>query len=96
MLLPLRPEANPPYRARVMLIGGGGTPPVDMRTDATRSCEILDLGTANPAWTLTAQMANPRVMPDAVPLPDGTTRSTTPSCAWSCTARRTCSEGPVR
>lgn len=72
VLLPLRPDANPPYRARVMLIGGGGTPPVDMRTDATRSCEILDLGTTNPAWTLAAQMANPRVMPDAVLLPDGT------------------------
>ena len=65
MLLPLRPEANSPYRALVMLIGGGGTPPVDMRTDAIRSCEILDLGTANPAWTLAAQMANPRVKPDA-------------------------------
>lgn len=72
VLLPLRPEDNPPYRARVMAIGGGGAPPVDMRTDATKSCEILDLGAANPAWTLAPPMANPRVMPDAVLLPDGT------------------------
>jgi hypothetical protein len=30
------------------------------------------MGAANPAWTLAAPMANARVMPDAVLLPDGT------------------------
>lgn len=72
VLLPLRPDTSPPYRARIMLIGGGGAPPIDMRTDATKSCEILDMGAAAPAWTLAPPMANPRVMPDAVLLPDGT------------------------
>ena len=72
VLLPLRPDTDPPYRARVMVMGGGGTPPVDIRTRATESCEILDTGAPAPAWALSAAMAQPRVMPDAVLLPDGT------------------------
>jgi hypothetical protein len=44
---------------------------VDIRTPATNTCEILDLGEATPAWRLVAPMAQPRVMPDAVLLPDG-------------------------
>jgi Domain of unknown function (DUF1929)/Glyoxal oxidase N-terminus/LGFP repeat len=72
ILLPLLPDSDPPYRARVMLIGGGGAPEVTARTPATETCEILDLGAASPAWQLAAPMNNPRVMPDAVLLPDGT------------------------
>ncbi len=56
----------------VLVIGGGGTPPVDMRTRATESCETLDTAAAAPAWVLSAAMSQPRVMPDAVLLPDGT------------------------
>lgn len=71
VLLPLRPGANPPYRARVMVIGGGGAAPININTPATNTCEILDLGAPVPAWTLAAPMKHPRVMPDAVLLPDG-------------------------
>jgi hypothetical protein len=66
VLLPLRPRND--YRARIMLIGGGG----ENQTDAKRSCEILDLGEDNPKWIRVADMINPRIMPDAVLLPDGT------------------------
>ncbi|MFN2557654.1 MAG: galactose oxidase-like domain-containing protein [Nitriliruptorales bacterium] len=75
VLLPLHPDASPAYRARVMLIGGGGAPPVsqpvDIRTPATETCEILDTSAASLAWSSAAPMAHPRVMPDAVLLPDG-------------------------
>jgi hypothetical protein len=71
VLLPLRPDSAPPYRARVMVIGGGGASGNDIREPTTDTCEILDLGTASPAWKLTAAMARPRVMPDSVLLPDG-------------------------
>lgn len=54
-----------------MTIGGGGAPPVDIRTAATLTCEILDTAAASPAWSLAAPMSHPRVMPDAVLLPDG-------------------------
>jgi Domain of unknown function (DUF1929)/Glyoxal oxidase N-terminus/LGFP repeat len=69
VLLPLRPDDD--YRARVMLLGGGGAPEVTANTPATNTCEILDLGEAEPAWRMAAPMAHPRVMPDAVLLPDG-------------------------
>jgi hypothetical protein len=39
---------------------------------ATDSCEVLDLGASPLAWQLVAPMRSPRVMPDAVLLPDGT------------------------
>jgi hypothetical protein len=71
VLLPLRPDDDPPYRARVMLLGGGGAPEVTANTPATDTCEILDLGEAEPAWRMAAPMAHRRVMPDAVLLPDG-------------------------
>jgi hypothetical protein len=72
VLLPLLPDASPPYRARVMVLGGGGAPPVGMRTPATDTCELLDMGAPSPAWAPAAPMAAARVMPDAVLLPDGT------------------------
>src|SRR5260221_3105544 len=71
VLLPLLPTTTPPYRARVMLIGGGGVPPaVDM--PATATCEILDLGSEPLTWRAAAPLTRPRVMCDAVLLPDGT------------------------
>ncbi len=75
VLLPLLPTSNPPYRARVMLIGGAGvscpTPATDT-TPATATCEVLDLGQAPLAWAPAPPMSHPRVMPDSVLLPDGT------------------------
>lgn len=38
----------------------------------TNQCEVLDLEALGAGWQLTAPMANPRVLPDAVLLPDGT------------------------
>lgn len=100
VMLPLQPSSSPPYRPRVMMIGGGGrgstaephSPAAD--TPATTTCEILDLGSrwreddvrpdreifwrgpkwrlpAPLRWKLVAPMAHPRIMPDAVLLPDG-------------------------
>lgn len=69
VLLPLLPDSVPPYRARVFITGGGRG---DINTPATATSEILDLGEARPAWRAAAPMAHPRVMPDAVLLPDGT------------------------
>jgi hypothetical protein len=56
----------------VLAIGGGGADPVGVRTPATATCELLDLGEQSPAWRATAPLAHPRVMPDAVLLPDET------------------------
>jgi galactose oxidase-like protein/glyoxal oxidase-like protein len=74
VLLPLLPTTDPPYRARVLVLGGGGADPEQLTpsTPANKTAEILDLGAAHPAWRFTAPMAKPRVMPDAVLLPDGT------------------------
>lgn len=73
VLLPLLPSANPPYRARVMVVGGTTVPSeaVEIDTPATNTAEILDLGDANPAWRYTQPMSRARVMPDSVLLPDG-------------------------
>ena len=38
----------------------------------TNTCEILNMDAPEQGWQFTAPMANPRVMPDAVLLPDGT------------------------
>lgn len=73
VLLPLSPNTDPPYRARVMIMGGGGAPPINMRSPATETCEILDTSspTSEMRWELVAPMSRPRVMPDSVLLPDG-------------------------
>jgi hypothetical protein len=70
VLLPLRPSTQPPYRATVMMIGGGG-PGAGLAEPATASAELLDVAAAPKHWRLTAPMAHRRVMPDAVLLPDG-------------------------
>jgi Domain of unknown function (DUF1929)/Glyoxal oxidase N-terminus len=74
VLLPLLPTSNPPYRARVLIAGGGGVDPENLTqtTPATDTAEILDLGDATPAWRFTQPMKFARVMPDATILPDGT------------------------
>lgn len=73
VLLPLKPETG--YQANVMLIGGAGAScpvPVTPGTMATNTCEILDFAAAPLAWKPAAPMANPRVVPNSVLLPDGT------------------------
>jgi hypothetical protein len=70
VLLPLLPDASPAYRARVLLLGGGGLPLAET-SPAAKSCELLDLGAHPLGWRECAPMPNARVMPDAVLLPDG-------------------------
>jgi hypothetical protein len=74
VVLPLMPTDNPPYRVRVLTVGGGGADPqdLDVNTPATQTAELLDLSADAPAWRYTTPMSNPRVMPDATLLPDGT------------------------
>jgi hypothetical protein len=75
VLLPLLPTSDPPYAARAMLFGGAGVScPIlaSAATPATATCEILDLSAPDPAWQSAPPMFHPRVMPDAVLLPDGT------------------------
>ena len=72
VLLPL--SFRDGFRARVMIIGGGGAWPgtLNVNTPATGTAEVMDLGAATPVWQSVANMRRPRVMPDAVLLPDGT------------------------
>ncbi len=69
VLLPLVP---PEYRPRVLVLGGAGANPEEVTgtTPAVATAEILDLADPTPAWRSTSSMAHPRVMPDAVLLPD--------------------------
>jgi len=72
VLLSLSPEDN--YRARILVIGGGGADPGDQLnedTPATNTAEILDISDPQPAWRTTAPMQNAAVLVDAVLLPDG-------------------------
>lgn len=72
VLLPLEP---PGYTARILVMGGAGNScptPIDVDTPATATCELLDLGAAEPRWAPAPSMNRPRVMPDSVLLPDGT------------------------
>lgn len=87
VLLPLHPTHDGGRwvypTGRVMILGGGGAEgepepnitnePHDLHanTPATRNAEIIDLGDADPNWRATTPMANGRVMPDSVLLPDG-------------------------
>jgi hypothetical protein len=72
VLLALRPEEG--YWPRVLVAGGGGDDPerLGQDTEATASAELLDLDAAPLEWQEVGPMQFPRVMPDAVLLPDGT------------------------
>jgi hypothetical protein len=70
LLLPLLPTTSPPYRARIMIIGGAGSDNPVINTPATEKVEIIDFGELNPRWKFTQSMNNQRVIPDAVILPN--------------------------
>ncbi|MEM9903746.1 MAG: galactose oxidase-like domain-containing protein [Cyanobacteria bacterium P01_D01_bin.44] len=61
---PIAPDGNPIQTSC----------PGDIRDDwpATNQCEILTMNALDQGWKFAAPMAKPRVMPDAVLLPDGT------------------------
>jgi hypothetical protein len=69
VLLPLRPADD--YRAKILVIGGAGAKWLPETGSATSSVELLDLGASSPHWTNVAAMNYPRVLHDAVLLPDG-------------------------
>jgi hypothetical protein len=71
VLLPLLPDSNPPYKPRIMLIGGAGSNNPNKDTNATETAEIIDFSETMPEWRYTKPMNHPRVMPDSVILPDG-------------------------
>lgn len=56
---------------------------------ATNTCEVLNLDTPDQGWQFTAPMANPRVLHDAVLLPDGTVFVTGGSSTGTADATRT-------
>jgi hypothetical protein len=70
LLLPLLPNDNPPYRGRVLIIGGAGSDNPVINTPSTEKVEIIDFSEPNPKWRFTASMNNQRVMPDAIILPN--------------------------
>jgi hypothetical protein len=72
VLLSLLPDND--YHSRFLIVGGCGGEFATLTHDvaATNTAEILDLGASDLAWRYTAPMAFPRVMCDAVLLPDGT------------------------
>jgi len=74
VLLPLLPASSPPYGPRIAIFGGGGADPdgLGQFTPATATVELLDLSDPSPAWRYTTPMPSPRVLSDAVLLPDGT------------------------
>lgn len=70
VLLPLIPDSSGSYQSRVLMIGGGGSPTVTIRTPATETCELFDADSPGSGWRGVAPMNRPRVMPDSVLLPD--------------------------
>jgi len=68
VLLPLRP---PDYKPQILITGGAGAKWPDPTGAATNTVEKLDLSAAAPAWAAVAPMNYPRVLQDAVLLPDG-------------------------
>lgn len=72
VLLPLVPDSSGNYGAgKVLLIGGSGSMWPKTTDAATNTVEMLDLGVSPLAWTFRAPMTYPRVLQDAVLLPNG-------------------------
>lgn len=76
VMLPLR--AIEGYRARILVMGGGGLDREEYQKSPTADepainrVELLDLGEATPAWVEHVPMKHARVLCDSVLLPDGT------------------------
>ena len=70
VLLPLLP---PNYNASVILIGGSGADPENVRQDtpAIKTAEILEPEMREPGWRATAPLNYARALPQSVLLPDG-------------------------
>lgn len=76
VLMPLSPDDG--YTARIMLFGGGGNVSNEAQSQAgdsyipaTNTVEELDLGESSPQWEFKEPMNHPRVLNNAVLLPDG-------------------------
>ena len=68
VLLPLE---LPNYAPRILVVGGSSKDQAGGGTPASQLTYLLDLTATNPTWTQET-LSCPRVMPDAVLLPDGT------------------------
>ena len=68
VLLPLE---LPNYAPRILVVGGSSQDHAGGGTPASTHTYLLDLTASNPTWTQET-LSCPRIMPDAVLLPDGT------------------------
>jgi hypothetical protein len=72
VLLPLKADASNDYLSpTVAMFGGAGAKNAGIDTPATDTVELMIADAPTPSWTFTTKMNTPRVMPDAVLLPDG-------------------------
>lgn len=72
VLLPMTPYSDPPYHAKVLLIGGAGSNSPGIDAPATNTVEKIDFNERNLRWQQISSMSHRRVMPDSVILPDQT------------------------
>lgn len=72
VLLPMTPYSDPPYHARILLIGGAGSNNPAIDTPATNTVEKIDFNEKNLRWQKISSMNHRRVMPDSIILPDQT------------------------
>jgi len=71
VLLPLLPDDDIPYSAKIMVAGGPSKEHQEIEDDATNAVEILDLSESDPSWDYTTNMNSNRILCDAVLLPNG-------------------------
>jgi hypothetical protein len=72
VLLPLKSnELNDYPSPTVAIFGGSGSKDAGIDTPATDTVETMVADAPSPSWSTTGKLGTPRVMPDAVLLPDG-------------------------
>ncbi|KAK9795598.1 hypothetical protein WJX73_005422 [Symbiochloris irregularis] len=64
------PLVAPNYNVQVVVFGGSSVDNADNNSPASNLIQWIDLSQTSPTWVV-ERMASPRVMPDAVLLPDG-------------------------